>query len=1354
MKQLSDLSEPNVSMHTAPSRGRRLLAVLAWSLLSACMVGVLAWAAVHAFIVPRINDYRALLQQQASRAMGMRVEIGQIQAQGGWLVLGLEVQDVQLFDAQGQEALRLPRVLAALSLRSLLRGDFEQLAIDRPELDIRRDPTGRLWIAGLSTQDAGDGALADWFFSQHEFVVTHGLVRWRDQQRHGEDAAVLTLRDVDVVLKNQWNRHELRVDASPPEVFGQRVALRGKLHHMPLGRAGDVRLWSGELFADMPYVDVSTLRQWLPMDAGVSVFQGRGAVRVWADVTQGQVRGVTADVALQAVDVQLGSAVQPLSLRQVHGRLGAKWHDAGRQQMVEVSSQDLVFDTAEGEHWPGGALRLSWQGDDFHAGSFSAEQLDLEAMAQISQRLPLTQTWRSTFARIKPKGQVNQLQASWQTQAGSGEPASFSYSMRGGVRGLQLLRETVPDSPWMNVPGISGADIDFELNQQSGKAQLRIEQGSLTLPTGLDDPRVLLDHALAKLSWQRSADGMVVQVAQAQVANADVEGEFSGSWKTADGAQAWPGVLDLTATISRADVARVHRYLPNALPLDVRTYVRDTVLQGQASKGKLRIRGDLNQLPFDNPKLGELRISTQIDNGRFAYVPVVKNSRAPSFSNWPALTAIQGELVFERSALHFKGNTRVEGADHVPWQKVEVHVANLSRSEIQVYGEARGPLSEVLGVLTHSALNDLTGEVLQTTQATGLADYKLSLRLPLAALQKSKVQGSVSFQGNEVQVMAGTPVLAGVKGQLQFSEQGFKLKDLKARALGGEMQIDGGLVVTSAATESPLQLKIKGRLSAEGLRQARELGAVPRLAQQASGSTAYDMSLGLRRGQPEWSVNSDLRGLALSLPAPLNKTANTPLPLRASAQLTRESLLPKSKTLQDQVLVSLGRVLAMNYVRDLTSDQAQVLRGGIAVGQAVNDAVPLRDKGVSLNLQLPELDMDAWSEVVGQITGVPMREALRAPSAIKPVAGATDLGTASDYVPTFLALRADQLTVTERVMHNVLVGGTRQGDVWRLNLHADELNGSADVRLASGNTPAQLVARLTYLNIPPSSVSDVERMLSEQPSSIPALDIVVDELTLRNKKLGRLEIQAINRTGTNASREWRLNKLNLSMPEASFTAQGNWAADGPSLRRTQLNFVLDITDSGQLLTRLGTPDAIRSGKGRLEGQVSWLGSPITLDYPSMSGKLNLALEKGQFLKTEPGAARLLGVLNLQALPRRFALDFSDIFSEGFAFDFVRGDVRIDQGVAFTNNLQMKGVVAGALIEGRADLARETQDLKVVVVPEINAGTYSLYMATINPLVGLTSYLAQLVLAKPLVRAGTSEFHIDGTWVNPRVTKVD
>jgi uncharacterized protein YhdP len=474
--------------------------------------------------------------------------------------------------------------------------------------------------------------------------------------------------------------------------------------------------------------------------------------------------------------------------------------------------------------------------------------------------------------------------------------------------------------------------------------------------------------------------------------------------------------------------------------------------------------------------------------------------------------------------------------------------------------------------------------------------------------------------------------------------------------------------------------------------------------------------------------------------------------LRIESHLTRESLQPKSRVLQDQISVTLGRVMSTTYVRDLGGARARVVRGGIAVGQSVIDAVPMRDNAVSLNLHLPSLDLDAWNTALTQFTGASPLKRKAGPRSVVGAEATSD--GAQDYMPAFAALRADQIKVTDRVIHQVLVGGTRQGDLWRLNVSADELNGSAEVRPANGNMPAQLYARLVYLNIPPSLVPDVERLLTDQPSSIPSLDIVVNDLTLRGKKLGRLEIEAVNRVGTYAVREWRLNKFNVTLPEATLTANGHWAAEGPVVRRTQFNFVLAIRDSGDLLSRLGTPGAIRHGEGRLEGQVSWQGSPITLDYASMTGQMNLAVEKGQFLKTDPGAARLLGVLNLQALPRRLTLDFSDLFSDGFAFDFVRGDVRIEQGIASTNNLQMKGVVAGALIEGSADLVRETQKLKVVVVPEINAGTASLYVATINPLIGLTTYLAQMILSKPLVRAGTSEFFVDGTWADPRVTKVD
>jgi uncharacterized protein YhdP len=358
------------------------------------------------------------------------------------------------------------------------------------------------------------------------------------------------------------------------------------------------------------------------------------------------------------------------------------------------------------------------------------------------------------------------------------------------------------------------------------------------------------------------------------------------------------------------------------------------------------------------------------------------------------------------------------------------------------------------------------------------------------------------------------------------------------------------------------------------------------------------------------------------------------------------------------------------------------------------------------------------------------------------------------------------LVVAGRKFNQVVVGATREGRTWRANMDSAELNGYAEYRLPAGQGAGRVYARLARLTLAPSSAKEVETLLDEQPASVPALDIVVDDFELRGKKLGRVEIEAINRVSGDA-REWRLAKFNVLTPEGTFTATGNWATlnaqafpasasggkPGSDRRRTVMNFKLDIEDSGQLLARFGMKDVIRQGKGKLEGQVSWVGSPLALDYPTLGGAFTVNMESGQFLKADPGIAKLLGVLSLQSLPRRLALDFRDVFTEGFSFDFVRGDIKIDQGIATTNNLQMKGVNAAVLMEGRADIAQETQDLRVVVVPEINAGTASLIASVINPAIGLGTFLAQLILRRPLIESATQEFRIDGSWLDPKVTRV-
>ena len=92
----------------------------------------------------------------------------------------------------------------------------------------------------------------------------------------------------------------------------------------------------------------------------------------------------------------------------------------------------------------------------------------------------------------------------------------------------------------------------------------------------------------------------------------------------------------------------------------------------------------------------------------------------------------------------------------------------------------------------------------------------------------------------------------------------------------------------------------------------------------------------------------------------------------------------------------------------------------------------------------------------------------------------------------------------------------------------------------------RIYARLARLVIGEAQVKDVEKLLDEQPVSIPALDLVVEDFELRGRKFGKIEIDAVNRLSNTSgsadgARVWRLNRLNVTVPEAKLTANGFWA---------------------------------------------------------------------------------------------------------------------------------------------------------------------------------------------------------------------
>ncbi len=1366
-----------------PSQRLKAFAALArwalWLLASAWVTVGLVWGGMHFVIVPRIGELRPWLEQQASRSLGTTVRIGAIAAKSNGLIPSIELRDVRLQDAQGRDALVLPSVLAALSPRSAMGLGFEQLYVEGPRLEVRRDTQGRFWIAGfaLPATQSKDTAGADWLFSQTELAIRHGSVRWTDETR---DVPALELDDVDIVLRNRLRGHSLRVDANPPAGWGQRVSLMGQFKQPFLSQQkGNWREWTGQLYARSDSLDLALLRNYA--DLGFELSRGSGAVRAWADVNRARITSATADVALQTVVARVTPALEPLQFSWVSGRLGLNALDGGR----EFFTRDLAFETQDGLRWPGGNVRLSLRDavmDSMMSGSYplasgelTADRLDLAALAEIAGRLPLPAGLQERLLSLKPRGLVDSLHLTWQGALEQPE----KYAAKGRVVSLQLAAALKGAG---GAPGVRGADIDFDLNQSSGKAGVTIHNGALELPDIFDEPVLALDNLAAQVQWKRDDKQVSVDVSRLQFANADGQGEaqikWQSKWQTAKpgfknaARRSDPGILDLQGVISRMDGAALHRYLPSAMEKQARDYLRAALLGGTASNVKFKVKGDLGKFPFYDSKQGDFRISGAFQNAVFAFAPpflLPKDSML-----WPVLAQASGEVLIEHDNLQIKGaKASVAGSPGLQVTKGEAAISKLYDSPLVLVNiEGKGPLQEALGVVNNSPVSVWTGKVLSRATASGNADYKLRLQVPVMHADRSTVQGTIVLGGNEVQLSPDLPRMSRARGQVAFTESSLSVYGGQARALGGDVRIDGGLSVAGNGGGNPAPaalagnlpgrvaanvLRLQGTATAEGLRQTRELGAVARIGQFATGSTSYNATIGLRSGTAELLITSPMTGMALSLPAPLAKAADMPLPLRFEAALVRGSNLPGAR-LQDQISLEVGRLASVVYVRDISGPDSRVLRGAIGVGLASDESAPMPVDGVAANLNMAQLDVDAWLHVLSTLS---------AGGASTPQAVSAIPASALAYLPNTLAIRAKELLVEGRKINNVVVGGGRDGLVWRANLDANELNGYVEYRQPSGNSQGRLFARLAHLNVGPGAAQDMESLLDQQPISIPALDIVVDDFVLRGKKLGRIDVQATNMANGAAregSREWRLNRLNVTNPEATFTATGNWAnvnaqaaagvRNGREQRRTVLNFKLDIADSGDLLKRFGMPGVIAKGKGKIEGQVAWLGSPVTVDYASMGGAMNVNVEAGQFLKADPGIAKLFGVLSLQSLPRRLTLDFRDVFSDGFSFDYVRGDVNIEQGIARTNNLQMRGVNAVVFMDGQADIEKETQNLTVVVIPEINAGSASLLASAVNPLIGITTFLAQAILRGPLINANTQQFVIDGTWVDPRVTKVE
>jgi len=230
-----------------------------------------------------------------------------------------------------------------------------------------------------------------------------------------------------------------------------------------------------------------------------------------------------------------------------------------------------------------------------------------------------------------------------------------------------------------------------------------------------------------------------------------------------------------------------------------------------------------------------------------------------------------------------------------------------------------------------------------------------------------------------------------------------------------------------------------------------------------------------------------------------------------------------------------------------------------------------------------------------------------------------------------------------------------------------------------------------------------------------------------------------------------LETLSLQNPDGNFKGKATWVNVGR--HQTSLDFDLTALDAGKLLARLGYVDAVRRGSAKMRGELQWSGPLTDIHYPSLTGQMTVVAEKGQFNKLEPGVGKLLGLISLQSLPRRLTLDFRDIFSDGLAFDRIEGKLTIRKGMMRTvEPLRISGPAAQIEMQGETDLKSETQDLQVLVRPELGGIAAVGAAALVNPVVGVAALLANTVLQNPISRLFSYRYHVTGTWADPKIDK--
>jgi len=1379
MSERNESADPHETGQSRPVSGsdhivlRRTFHVVLAIALVLYFVATGLFLALRYVVLPRADSFRPRIEAIISEKLHAQFSIGKLAPYWSGFQPGLDVTNLVIRDRDGKTALTIPHATATLSWKSLwqFHPALSSLIVDQPDVLVARSSDGVLSVAGVPvpTRHSGNDVLTTWLLRQQAIVVRGGVLRWRDAQHAAPE---LALRDIRIAILNDGYDHRLALQA-PAEghVLNGPLDFRTHFRHAPLSAIGKPINWTGQVYVSTGPVDLPTLARYVNFP--IETFAGRIDNAIWIDFAEGRMKSASgqlagADVAMRVRPTQPKLLVPvanfmwrleaeegdyKLQLSQFHAELGQPPLDDGTPltRTLALTTLNGRYRTASQQH---GQLV-----------SVSGDRVDLGILAEFSRALPLSRRLLNNLVRYNPRGLVaNYLIEVERAKPESGEAGNDHhpsgaepierYRFKGDLQGISVAAQEPPpgltplNHPRAGIPGIENLWGSVDADETHGTALLDTSNVAITLPGVFDDPRLKLDRLHGRADWTitpkapgENHPAFTVKLADFGVSNADVAATATADYSNPGHGR---GSLDLKADFQRAQVTRIARYLPTSISEKLRIYLGHGLQAGMSHGATIEVHGDLTKFPYSrDPSAGLFHIVAPFRGGKFDPTPYPPRKMRNGTPNvWPALDGIDGVFELRQNVMRFD-------IDRAHYKQVALTGVNgriddlgTRASSLVIKGDGHGPLADMLDYVNASSLGIMAKHETDKVRAEGPASLALKLTVPRTPKPHIGVEGAVGFQSNRLSV-ENVPPLSQLKGKVRFTEHTAQVDRLSGQFLGGDVHANGGL-----KQDGTYALDLGGHIAVDAARGLDLHGPGAQVLTRMSGSAPYALNVRGAKGRlPEVTANSDLTGLALDFPAPFNKPVGTPMPLRFAVG---PSAAPGEAGLERADL-TFGPLAATYLLRYQPKTPPTVVRGAVGV----NRPADLPSEGVIAAVDLDAFDADAWRALVTQLRG----KDTPAPAAATPAAPNP---TVAQFLPSRFAVHIGTLTLLKRHWDSVIVGASHADRTWQANIASNQVSGHVSwLPGPTRESPGTLQARFARVVIPSATDKDLlGQAMSAPAQNMPSIDLVVNELIVRDHNVGRLEVDAHN-FDEDGVPVWQLDKLDIANPAATLSATANWrtstefgnSTDEATPRRTVFDFKLDIKDAGALLERFGQPRTLKAGAGSLSGKMVWQGGPTRIDYPTLNGNLAVDLRHGQILKVDPGVAKLLGVLSLQSLARFATLNFRDVIGEGLPFEHVTGTAQIHNGIGRTENFEMVTAPARAEMKGSVDLAQETQNLHVQIVPTVSAGAAVIAATVINPLLGLGALVADLAFSQSISHAFAREYAITGSWSKPHVERV-